>query len=292
MTQATELRANNFKLTFFFGFKPKGNRHSRNSILFHTKKGNTKAVNDVKDLSKDPLVMWQNRHYISLAFGVGWLLPLLIGFFFGRPFGFFLWGGVVRTVLVHHGTFFINSLAHICGKQTYDDRCSAKDSWWLAFFALGEGFHNFHHRFQTDFRNGVRWFHWDPSKWVIGLCSWVGLTKNLRRSPDALILRRRLEMDMKRVLNNLTLPSHSERWKQIKGELEQARHCLENSLANLKVTLQEYKELKNTIPQKARELRLQFKAEIKRQKFLFNQSLRNWENVIHFYTSIPQLSYA
>ena len=254
------------------------------------KESPNRKFDNVKDLNNDPIIMWQDKHYLSLAFGVGWLLPLLIGFFFGRPFGFFLWGGLIRTVLVHHGTFFINSMAHFFGKQTYDDQCSAKDSWWLAFFALGEGFHNFHHKFQVDYRNGVRWFHWDPSKWVIRLCSWFGLTHNLRRMPDAVILRRRLEMDIKRVQKKLSLSNHSEHWIQIKKDLDHARLVLEKALTDWKKALHEYAHLKQKIPQKARELRAQCKWEIKRQKMVFQQSLKNWNQVIHFYSTTPQLA--
>jgi stearoyl-CoA desaturase (delta-9 desaturase) len=53
----------------------------------------------------------------------------------------------------------------------------------LALLTYGEGYHNFHHMFAHDFRNGVRWWQWDPSKWFISLMSWVGLARNLRRVP-------------------------------------------------------------------------------------------------------------
>jgi len=52
-----------------------------------------------------------------------------------------------------------------------------------ALLSLGEGYHNFHHRFQADYRNGVRWYHFDPTKWVIWSLSKVGLVRDLRRMP-------------------------------------------------------------------------------------------------------------
>jgi stearoyl-CoA desaturase (delta-9 desaturase) len=59
--------------------------------------------------------------------------------------------------------------------------------------SFGEGYHNFHHRFQADYRNGIRWYHFDPTKWTIRAMSWIGLTKDLRRTPQDAIERARLE---------------------------------------------------------------------------------------------------
>jgi stearoyl-CoA desaturase (delta-9 desaturase) len=84
---------------------------------------------------------------------------------------------------VQHSTFFINSLCHTLGKQPYSDRCTARDHWFMAFFTFGEGYHNFHHAFQHDYRNGVKAWQFDPTKWCIWLLSKVGLASNLRRVP-------------------------------------------------------------------------------------------------------------
>jgi stearoyl-CoA desaturase (delta-9 desaturase) len=81
-------------------------------------------------------------------------------------------------------TALINSACHMFGIQPYETENSARDSWWLAFFSNGEGYHNFHHRFPSDYRNGHRWFHWDPTKWAIKSMSFVGLTRNLKRATD------------------------------------------------------------------------------------------------------------
>ena len=68
---------------------------------------------------------------------------------------------------------------------------SARDSSLAALITLGEGYHNFHHRFQADYRNGVRWWHFDPTKWFVWTLSLVGLTKDLRRTPREAIQRAR-----------------------------------------------------------------------------------------------------
>jgi len=100
-------------------------------------------------------------------------------------------------VLNHHTTFFINSLAHIWGKQTYTDKNSARDNGFLALLTFGEGYHNYHHIFENDYRNGIRWWQFDPTKWLIKSCQWLGLTTKLRTSPEDKIEKMRLAMTLK-----------------------------------------------------------------------------------------------
>lgn len=137
----------------------------------------------VKDLEADPLVRLQDRYYVPLAivFGVG--VPMAIGFAWGDPIGNVLVAGFLRLVLQWHATFSINSLTHTVGRQTYCKRGSARDSGWIALITLGEGYHNFHHRFQIDYRNGVRWYQFDPTKWWVWTMDRVGLAGELRRVP-------------------------------------------------------------------------------------------------------------
>jgi len=116
----------------------------------------------------------------------------------GDLWGVFLLAGVLRLVLNHHFTFFINSLAHIWGTQPYNDNNTARDNPVLAFLTYGEGYHNFHHIFDRDYRNAVRWWQWDPTKWLICSLSWVGLTRKLQKVPDVTIERARLAMQFKR----------------------------------------------------------------------------------------------
>jgi stearoyl-CoA desaturase (delta-9 desaturase) len=113
--------------------------------------------------------------------------------------GVFLLGGVLRLVVNHHFTWFINSLAHMWGSQPYTDENTARDNPALAFVTYGEGYHNFHHIFQNDYRNGVHWWQFDPTKWLISGLAWVGLAGNLKRVPDLWIQRAQLAMQFKRV---------------------------------------------------------------------------------------------
>jgi stearoyl-CoA desaturase (Delta-9 desaturase) len=154
---------------------------------------------NVRDLQKDPLLVFQHRFYVPLAVGLNVLVPLGLGWLHGDVWGVFLLAGVLRLVVSHHLTFLINSVAHAFGRQPYSDEHSARDNGWLAFLTYGEGYHNFHHQFAHDYRNGVRWWHWDPSKWLICSLSWVGLTRRLRRTPAVVIQRARLAMQFRRM---------------------------------------------------------------------------------------------
>lgn len=174
----------------------------------------------VPDLQKNPIVMWQHRHYLELVLATNILLPLGLGFLVGDPIGVFLLAGLARLVLNHHFTFFINSLAHMWGKQPYTDENTAKDNWFLSIFTYGEGYHNFHHIFQSDYRNGIRWFAIDLNKWFIATAASLGLARGLRRTPQFKILRARLHMDFKRARERLAQDPANPRLKGLLDTLE------------------------------------------------------------------------
>jgi stearoyl-CoA desaturase (delta-9 desaturase) len=143
-------------------------------------------LDNVPDLQGDALVRWQHRYVHVLAVLVGFVLPTVAGFLYNGwvgALGGLLIGGVARVVATQHTTFFINSACHCMGRQPYSKRCSARDSFFLALFTLGEGYHNYHHEFQYDYRNGVKPWQWDPTKWLIWVLSKLGITSHLRRVP-------------------------------------------------------------------------------------------------------------
>lgn len=156
-----------------------------------------------KDLQKDKVVMWQHKHYLLIMLTANFGITGFLGWLNGDILGMILIAGVFRLVLVHHVTFFINSLAHIWGRQPYTEKNSARDNDILAFFTFGEGYHNFHHIFEYDYRNGVKWWQFDPTKWLIRGLSFIGLTKNLRRCPEERIEKAKLAMQLQRVQNTL-----------------------------------------------------------------------------------------
>jgi stearoyl-CoA desaturase (Delta-9 desaturase) len=134
-------------------------------------------------LMKDPLIMWQHRYYVPIVLS-GLLVPFAAGWANGgwmSGVGCFLLAGMLRTVLVLNSTFTINSLCHLWGSQPHGTQDSSRDNWLISFVSFGEGYHNYHHTFSRDYRNGPDWYNFDPSKWLIYVLSCVGLTYNLHR---------------------------------------------------------------------------------------------------------------
>ncbi|MFN0008361.1 MAG: acyl-CoA desaturase [Planctomycetota bacterium] len=158
--------------------------------IFHKEK-EPGVIKGVKDLSSDPLIAWQDRHYVVLALCSGLVLPFVLGLAWGDPFGAMLVAGFLRLVVQWHATGAVNSVTHCFGSRPYSLANSARDSSLAALITLGEGYHNFHHRFQADYRNGVLWWHFDPTKWFVWTLSQVGLASDLRRTPQEAIDRAR-----------------------------------------------------------------------------------------------------
>jgi stearoyl-CoA desaturase (Delta-9 desaturase) len=152
---------------------------------------------NIPDLRKDPMLAFQHRYYLPLALAANFGLPLLVGFLLHDVWGA-LFLGVLRLVWSHHVTFFINSLAHMWGRRPYSEDSSARDNPVIAVLTYGEGYHNFHHSFAHDYRNGVRWWQWDPTKWLIAALQLPGLTRRLKRTPLFQIRRSLLAMQFTR----------------------------------------------------------------------------------------------
>ncbi len=149
--------------------------------------------------------MWQHKHYLLLSIAMNFGVPILFGLYTGDVISSLILLGFMRLVLKSsHHIFFINSLAHIWGKQTYTDKNTARDNGLLAFLTFGEGYHNYHHIFENDYRNGIRWYQFDPSKWLIKLCSLVKITSKLRTVSDDKIEKAKLAMLLKISQEKLT----------------------------------------------------------------------------------------
>ncbi|NNK33464.1 MAG: acyl-CoA desaturase [Xanthomonadales bacterium] len=176
----------------------------------------------VRDLEQDPVAAWQHRWYWTLVWVTNAAVPLALGWLVGDLWGVFLLAGVLRLVVNHHVTFFINSLAHMWGRQPYTDENSARDQHLLALITYGEGYHNYHHMFQSDYRCGIRWWHLDINKWFISTCALLGLARDRKRAPNFKVLRARLNMDFKRARQKLEQGDVSPRWKaQLETEYAQ-----------------------------------------------------------------------
>jgi stearoyl-CoA desaturase (delta-9 desaturase) len=153
---------------------------------------------NANDLLNDKIVMFQHNYYVPLVLLMNLGLPIALGLMLGDFWGVFLLAGLLRLVVSHHVTFFINSLCHMWGSRPYTDENTARDNPVLAMLTWGEGYHNYHHIFQYDYRNGVKWWQFDPTKWMILSLSWIGLTRNLKRCSEFAIQKAQLTMQFKR----------------------------------------------------------------------------------------------
>lgn len=198
---------------------------------------------NVEDLFADPLVKWQHHLFVPIAILLGFVVPMMIASRWGDMWGGLIIVGALRTAINHHLTFCINSVCHVFGKRTYTDQQTARDNWVTALFTYGEGMHNFHHQFPLDYRNGIRFFHFDPSKWLIKALSWFGLTYDLKRVTQARIMRFRLQMEQKRLLEQAKKKNPTESaLENLKERVDAIRLKIMDILANIETLEKEFRE--------------------------------------------------
>ena len=246
-----------------------------------------RTLDNARDLRKNKLVMWQHRWstWIGIIAGLG--LPTLIGAAFGHPLGGLLWGGFLRITIIHHTTFFVNSLAHLYGTRPYTDENTARDNWVLAFVTNGEGYHNFHHKFPSDYRNGVRWFDWDPTKWFIRGLTAVGLVKNVKRTPQAMIDRARLRMLQLHAEPRLQLAA-PELGNAVRERLQNAYLLLEQAIEVWNEAQAKYREMRARGQKNAAALARLAKEKIKEYEHCLAQAREEWQHALRMLAQAPE----
>ena len=233
-----------------------------------------------KDLQQDRLVVWQHRHYVPIAITVGFLLPAALGWLAGGwtgALGGLLLAGVTRVFFVHHMTFFINSLCHTLGRRPYSTRCTARDSAVMAWLTFGEGYHNFHHEFQHDYRNGAKPWQFDPTKWCIWVLSRVGLVRQLRRVSDEKILLAQVAEQQREIAAALSesttpVPAHVEQM------LQTAHAFLHEAARQWEVRKTEYKRTAETRMESSRAKLKVLRREVRQESVRLREALRRWHD--------------
>lgn len=218
------------------------------------------------DLDRDPMVHFQHRFYLPIAMLTSFGFPTLIGAWMGDAWGGLIWGGFVRVFLTQQSTYFINSLCHYWGKRPFEDGITARDSLILAFLTHGEGYHNFHHKFQSDYRNGYRWYQWDPTKWIIWFLAACGLAGKLKRIPQTEILKARLQMD------ELVLKSKG----YSQDKLENAKNRILQAQLRLKKLKDDSKLMRQQWSDQSRERLQLIRAEMKQTRAELKFALATW----------------
>ncbi len=148
--------------------------------IFAPQQGET-DLRAVPDLASYPELVWLDTHRYLPAIVLGVVIWLVAGWP-GLVVGFF-WS----TVLLYHGTFAINSLAHVHGKQRYVTGDDSRNNWWLALITMGEGWHNNHHAYMASTRQGFRWWELDVTYYVLRALSWARVVYDLNEPPKSLV---------------------------------------------------------------------------------------------------------
>ncbi len=221
----------------------------------------------VADLLKNPRVMFQHRHYILLAILVNGAV-FGIGCLFMHPLASFYAGVVARIFAIHHCTWFINSLAHTWGSKTYARELSAVDNAVMALLTFGEGYHNYHHVFAGDYRNGVRWYHFDPTKWLVWTASKLGVAKGLR-TVDKVRIQKKLVLKDKELLLDRLGQEFDEFAAELRERVETLAARFEENASALMATLREFQKAST-------EQRRLLRAEIRRHRKELQASWKEW----------------
>jgi stearoyl-CoA desaturase (delta-9 desaturase) len=199
--------------------------------------------NNSKDLLKNKMLMHQHNYYAAWGFAAGILFPVLLGALMGHALGALVFAVCVRLTFVYHATFCINSVCHTFGKATYDIHATAKDNWFAAVLTNGEGYHNFHHRFPTDYRNGIRWYHWDPSKWAIAVLARLGWVWDVQKVSKFSILEAKLAAEKQTAIERLVKIKDHARLVGTKETLHVQYALLTQKLSAWKTSAEAYQTL-------------------------------------------------
>jgi stearoyl-CoA desaturase (Delta-9 desaturase) len=135
-------------------------------------------VHMVRDYYKFPELRWLNDHFIVPP------VALAVALYFIGGWGWLVWGFFISTVMLWHGSFCINSLAHVFGRRRYATTDTSRNSLLLSLVTLGEGWHNNHHHYMASVRQGFFWWEIDVTYYVLRTLSWIGIVWDLRMPPE------------------------------------------------------------------------------------------------------------
>ena len=199
----------------------------------------------ISDLVRDPILSFQHKYYDILMVATNALATVFIGWVTNDYFGAFVFGWLLRQFLLHHFTWFINSLAHYWGHQNYSTEHSAVDNYVISLLTVGEGYHNYHHTFAYDYRNGIRWYHFDPTKWLIWTLSKLRLAKDLKKVNHARIAEQMIKEHKRALLEKLT-ETFSEKREDLEQKVTYFTETLIEKLSKLNALVAQYKTYKKS----------------------------------------------
>lgn len=228
----------------------------------------------VADLTKNKLVVFQDKYYGTLFFSTNIIISLLIGWWLNDFLGAFFLAWWVRLFVVHHSTWFINSLAHTWGSKSYNKELSAVDNYLISILTFGEGYHNYHHYFASDYRNGVKWYHFDPTKWLIWILNKTGLAKNLKKFDEYRIKKQILKNDFTLLTDRLMQLSIDKK-EDLEQKIKQTFESISLKMSDVKHLKEKYLEFKKT--KNSGEVIDDLKNEINKLQKMLSDDIRTWQ---------------
>ena len=154
----------------------------------------------VKDLAKFPELKFLNKFHLIppivmavFMFFLGWALQVYFPSLNTSGFQMLVWGFIVSTVMVYHGTFLVNSLTHVFGRKRFETDDDSRNSFLIALVTLGEGWHNNHHRFPSSERQGFYWWELDLSHYTLKVLSWFKIVWDLRTPPKRVYAKSKIK---------------------------------------------------------------------------------------------------
>jgi len=145
----------------------------------------------VRDLLKFPEIVWLEKYNLVppvilavLVFGFGVLCSTYFPSLGTSGTQMLIWGFFLSTMLLYHGTFLVNSAAHLIGNKRFKTGDDSRNSLLIALFTLGEGWHNNHHRYPGAERQGMYWYELDISHYILKTLSFFGIVWDLRVHPE------------------------------------------------------------------------------------------------------------
>lgn len=203
----------------------------------------------IPDLASRKLLQFQDKHYKWLAFGANFIAFAVVGIALHDPLGAFILVWWARLFLVHHFTWFINSLAHTWGAKTYSREQTAVNNAIIALLTFGEGYHNYHHVFASDYRNGIRWYQYDPTKWLIWSLSKIGLAADLT-AVDKYVSKNKIIMEDKHIFLDALKRSTYEKKQTLEKNVVELADRISGMIAETKRSISNYSKLKRAKSEK------------------------------------------
>ncbi|MCH9632132.1 MAG: hypothetical protein S4CHLAM6_04610 [Chlamydiae bacterium] len=228
------------------------------------------------DLLRNKRVMFQHNYYGTFTIIANFILIGIVGLLFHNFLAAFIFAGLFRLFLLHHFTWFINSLAHTWGSKTYSKEHTAVDNYIVSLVTFGEGYHNYHHTFCSDYRNGVRWFHFDPTKWLIWVLGKLRLAKDLRTTEIFKMKEKQILYDRKFLLKKLKQLIHVNQ-KLIEEKVSTMSQTLLDTLSSMRALSANHGKLKNNLKDAAPVEELErLDSELQSLKNQFEDQWKNW----------------